>query len=1486
MSLLSTRSGRMVKRKQKADAEYINGSNVKIAKSLSSPNKDKASRRNTADIQSPVNPDSLVYCERIIKDDPDKNTSSSSSSAKERVPIPEESAAVTIIEYRDNEVKKVELVSPVVVKTENDGRETPVSTVRRSGRAPVPSSKFKDMELDLARSKKRLHTEMETHEPERAKKNRKISDKSATETGIEVNKPTQSETNAPSEIQIPTVVLDNVNRMGNENEQSHLIEADLHKETEGMKHNTELLEVHIIDTSEQPTVQDSSSSGLHTTKLSLNSNGEEDVNAVYPSIKIGGQQLTFSEHDGETVAVVTISSSPLKDEIRQGLISMDSITQEQGVSLEVVDSEQGKKSYSDLMTVKPTIHSSGQVIRRDFVETPFATVIGHDGATYLNLSVEATKISSILKGKHLTTSAKSNNPLKGHGRVLRSPVGNMILKTTLVPPRVTQQEDVKPTVTYSLLGSKKPQTGESIYSAPKTVALPASVISSHVSQSPQTIVIRQKMPQKTPILTSVPQVITTHDENMMTLINVSQDLPAYGVTSACSADNCNDTVSPMPKTASEILHKLKIQPHLVKIESTQTVERSTQEPSSNVNDTEAVGAMDEMQASQQDVSDCGMQPDVSQISHNGSDEVIVESHDVVVVDGSESKAVEINTSELCVSMDAQNNKLSTDLNADIVLGESSQAATEQHMAAQSIDQTPAPSLLGSTDIPEESLVISTSDDLPEVSASSSILPVHSIVDSKEMQTSTSSESPSVLTEITSVEQNALTVRSNLSSAANNLMPEVPGTRKQFIEKVTVVEGGVEYEMRIVSEEEVTEEIIDNAAAQILQIKQSADNTVEVEPQIKQEVDDDTEETKPEIEKQSSSTQTVYSPKIESTSVAGTNATTTHTLTTVVDDGSEKKHVYYVSVIPNKGIMAKTKTSMYSSAASWVINDNGMYCCEKCDYQTDRKANFYKHRKSHTGAKPHMCGVCQYKAGTSSNLKRHMGIHKDIREHKCDICSLCFRQKIHLERHIKYKHEEKSIKCPLCDYICANEQPDLKMHIKRKHSNENSGEMVTCPECNIQVGNRKDLKQHLKFHRDGPELKLFCKECSFVTDCQSRLKRHTAIHSKMKPFSCAFCNYRAAQKEHVMRHLRTQHKMDIKKDGKRPWRRHKRGIAEDGSKERADFTSGDKIFACNHCTMRFAKLINLYKHLHTQHGDIMPAETGGNFYCVVCEFSTTNKKNLLVHMRRHNMTDQTPPTHVYSCMMCRYVNPRQRNLFQHMRKKHNISIGRQTDGMDGEDNGDGQELEIVDIIGAVNHAMAANGSTVSVSTSEMTENTSEMAGDLTSVASVIKIEDLTRMTGSGDNDGMQALVIDSRGGAEVAEVVHTSTHAAEALEGLQALAEQAGLIDNIIEEQVPVLDEQQTIVIEQNGTTTEIVGTVETVGHLQHLVHHSPDTLAGPGWDGTERLELSEDQLSSLRSGDVVEMEEQLYLVELTQDPSNPHKQVLSFLPVTTATVTQ
>jgi len=76
-----------------------------------------------------------------------------------------------------------------------------------------------------------------------------------------------------------------------------------------------------------------------------------------------------------------------------------------------------------------------------------------------------------------------------------------------------------------------------------------------------------------------------------------------------------------------------------------------------------------------------------------------------------------------------------------------------------------------------------------------------------------------------------------------------------------------------------------------------------------------------------------------------------------------------------------------------------------------------------------------------------------------------------------------VKCPLCDYLCANENPDLKVHMKRRHLPQDSDDgtisAYKCNECDLMTVSKKDFKQHMKFHRTGPELKLFCEHCSFV-----------------------------------------------------------------------------------------------------------------------------------------------------------------------------------------------------------------------------------------------------------------------------------------------------------------------------------------------------------------------------------------------------------------------
>nr|KAG5702812.1 hypothetical protein BaRGS_001894 [Batillaria attramentaria] len=510
---------------------------------------------------------------------------------------------------------------------------------------------------------------------------------------------------------------------------------------------------------------------------------------------------------------------------------------------------------------------------------------------------------------------------------------------------------------------------------------------------------------------------------------------------------------------------------------------------------------------------------------------------------------------------------------------------------------------------------------------------------------------------------------------------------------------------------------------------------------------------------------------------------------------------------------------------YTMDEQGLYHCHICDYKTDRKPNFYKHKRKHMGIRPHRCEVCHYRAATSSNLKRHLAIHADLRNYRCHVCGLNFRQKIHLERHIKYKHEEKKVKCPLCDYVCANENPDLKVHIRRKH----------VPHSGM---------------------------CSFVTDCESRLRRHQYIHTKEKPFQCGLCEYRGSQKEHVLRHMRSQHNIEIirKHRAKKDSSSTGKASGEEGSPrvvERADYTSEEKIFACNHCTMKFAKLINLYKHLHTQHRDIMPSESG-DFACVVCDFHTSNKKNLLVHMRKHNMTDQCPPSHVYSCVLCRYMNPKRRNLFQHMRKKHHIEIVLREDG--------------TTTCYVANEALTLPGTSGGPAGVTLPSgNDANIAINMMSLNDVITTVSQVPSAAEGLSLGSMS-----------------QNDAAEAIQGLQALAERGVLeSSSVVEEQVQVMaaDEQATLVIDPTtlGVVEQLVQPktepleVVEIDESQ-LLDEVSSTAAGIAEDDSAMLDasavgalagddsglqLSAEQLMNLATGDYIEINGEMYKVEVS-----------------------
>jgi len=506
-----------------------------------------------------------------------------------------------------------------------------------------------------------------------------------------------------------------------------------------------------------------------------------------------------------------------------------------------------------------------------------------------------------------------------------------------------------------------------------------------------------------------------------------------------------------------------------------------------------------------------------------------------------------------------------------------------------------------------------------------------------------------------------------------------------------------------------------------------------------------------------------------------------------------------------------------------------------------------------------------------------------------------------------------VSCPLCDFTCSTENPDLKLHIRKHHMPLEGGlEAFVCDTCGLMAVSKKDLQQHRKFHKKGPELKLFCEYCSFVTDCMSRLRRHLLVHTKERPFQCGLCQYRASQKEHVLRHMRSQHNVEVETRQKlslldirtivkndnviipkdataqpvnsskyKNWICEKSDEKNDefalGPFEHSDYSSQEKIFACNYCSMKFARLINLYKHLYAQHEVVMPSSNECGHQCVVCDFVTNSKKNLLVHMRKHNVQDHSPPTHVYSCVLCRYMNPRRRNLFQHMKRKHGIEIIMKSDGLNC--------LVTLDSTAPACAGLPANTSESSeialseiVRTEEvnMNDHSIQIITDLSMEKipfdNIIALEDLG-YTVQGDS---QVLVSPSSSNGQT----NVQTHeAAEAIEGLQALAEQPGIletqnIDNDMtaeiittemmdQGEIAIVSTGEEVICHQHMQATAESGEGVEFQNIEEfsreLIHSGETNATKTGGDG---LELSADQLNHLSSGDFVEINGELYKVEI------------------------
>lgn len=134
--------------------------------------------------------------------------------------------------------------------------------------------------------------------------------------------------------------------------------------------------------------------------------------------------------------------------------------------------------------------------------------------------------------------------------------------------------------------------------------------------------------------------------------------------------------------------------------------------------------------------------------------------------------------------------------------------------------------------------------------------------------------------------------------------------------------------------------------------------------------------------------------------------------------------------------------------------------------------FMKHVRYHMKAKTHQCNQCQKIFSFDGKFICHVNSHKR-----------CFRKKM---------------SCEKCGSKFRNAR-ELEIHDKVKHNKET---LFICPICAKSLGSATILDNHIKYVHNGEmEKKHECKVCSLKFTHKSKLVRHEATHSKLRPHIC-------------------------------------------------------------------------------------------------------------------------------------------------------------------------------------------------------------------------------------------------------------------------------------------------------------------------------------------------------------------------------------------------
>ncbi|XP_067204350.1 zinc finger protein 383-like [Linepithema humile] len=300
---------------------------------------------------------------------------------------------------------------------------------------------------------------------------------------------------------------------------------------------------------------------------------------------------------------------------------------------------------------------------------------------------------------------------------------------------------------------------------------------------------------------------------------------------------------------------------------------------------------------------------------------------------------------------------------------------------------------------------------------------------------------------------------------------------------------------------------------------------------------------------------------------------------------------------------KARRKKPEQQAKEAANKQKKHRCVVCEKRFTGRGGLRDHYKVVHGVGPvFICDQCGKEFALKERLKLHMRTHTGFKPYKCSECDKSFARGSQLHQHRRRHSQIKPYTCELCsrNFTCA---ANLSVHLKR-HSGQKD---YLCDLCGRGFLRRDALKKHLQcLHRDVKSF--LCVVCNKTF--KGHLSQHMRTHARDRPYGCATCGQRFAQKSQLTVHQRTH-------TGQRPFRclvcwqafAHSTAL-----KLHTRRHTGERPFKCYECNTGFTQLPHWKKHMRCIHGRDDP------YGCRYCESFFKMKSDLETHEKTYHPTE--------------------------------------------------------------------------------------------------------------------------------------------------------------------------------------------------------------------------------------------------------------------------